>query len=141
MIDDDVESLKARLAALDGPSRVRPLLELGQELANRYVRVGPGSAAALPELNAAIEALNKAYQYFDPGDPLRGQVACQLGWLMGMRHIGHGGASRTGRSAFSCWKRRSGFRSCPVMQAVARIVLGPAVPQPGSGWSSARQIS
>lgn len=124
MTDDGIESLEERLRGLQGHSRARLLLELGQVRANRYWRKGPGTADALEELNAAIEALNEAYKYFEKGDPLRGQVASQLGWLFGTRHTAHAGKEEDRETGITLLEEAIGFPQLPpVMQAVARIIL------------------
>jgi hypothetical protein len=66
-----------------------PLTRLGQALAERYWRTGLASPAGLPDLDAAVAALEEAYGYMRDGDGLRGQLAGQLGWLMAARHSVH----------------------------------------------------
>jgi hypothetical protein len=125
MTSDAVESLRAELAGLHGPARAVPLLKLGQALADRYWRAGIGSPTARRELDAAVEAVDEAYGYLEPGDLLRGQAAAVLGWLLGMRHGVHGGATRDRETGIHLLEEAVAFPSLPPMQAsVARIALG-----------------
>jgi hypothetical protein len=107
--EDTVERVRRELAGLSGPLRCRPLLELGRALADRYWRTGPGKPAGLPDLSAAIDAMDEAYGYLELGDPARGHVASGLGWLLAVRHMTHDGPVRPpghrvlrGGAAFRC---------------------------------------
>ncbi|BEL04067.1 hypothetical protein Q0Z83_022580 [Actinoplanes sichuanensis] len=98
---DDADPLRRRLAGLAGPARTQTLCELGQLLADRYWRTGPGNPKGLPDLEESIGHLDEAYGYFQPGDGLRGAVAAQLGSLLTARFSGHGGAERDRESAIA----------------------------------------
>lgn len=124
MSDVGIERLKEQLAGLTGPSRARPLLELGQALAQEYWRIGPGMPATFLTLNEAIGALDEAYGYFDSADPLRGLVASQLGWLRGLRHLAHAPDEQDRDTGIELLEEAIGFAQLPsVMQAIARIAL------------------
>ncbi|GAA1996892.1 CHAT domain-containing protein [Catenulispora subtropica] len=77
------DALRAELAALTGPARTRPLLELGQLCAHLHQRAGITSPAARPYLLEAIEALDEAYDRLDPGDANRVRCGTTLGMLLG----------------------------------------------------------
>ncbi|MEV6349151.1 hypothetical protein [Actinoplanes sp. NPDC051851] len=70
---------------------VRDLIEEGAGLTDRFLRAGPGTPAARPHLDRAIDVLESAYRRLDAGQMLRGGLAGQLGWLYGVRHLAHGG--------------------------------------------------
>ncbi|MBM2615056.1 hypothetical protein JIG36_05715 [Actinoplanes sp. LDG1-06] len=89
--DEKAAALRTRLTRLSGPARTRALLELGSHLADRYWRERPGSASGLPFLNEAVDVVEEAHGYLSPGDTLWSQVGSQLGWLIGTRHMAHGG--------------------------------------------------
>jgi len=123
--DDAVAAKRAELDRLTGAARTRALLELGRLLSDRYWRAGPGRPAAAPYLDAAVKALDEAYGYLDPGDNLRGQVAAQLGWLLGARHLAHGSADRDQKTAMHLLEEALAFPQLPpILRSVARIVLG-----------------
>ncbi len=108
--------LRAQLARLTGPARVRPLMELSQILSDRYWRIGPGQPAGRPTLDDAIGCLAEAHGTFDPGDPLRAQIAAQLGWLLSTRHVAHGGPGEDRNQAIELLE-----------EAVAAVGLPPAI--------------
>jgi hypothetical protein len=121
----DENDLRARRKNLSGPARARPLLELTQKLADRYMRIGPGKPAALPVLDEAIVAIDEAYAYFVPGDALRPAVAGTRGWLHGTRHLAHLGAGDD--LAIGIEQLEEGLRSpglAPMMFAMCQITLG-----------------
>ncbi|WP_405095141.1 hypothetical protein [Micromonospora sp. NBC_01412] len=125
MEEDTEKQLRARLARLTGAARTRPLLELFQILADRYWRAGPGRPAGLPALNEAIDCLTEAYGYLPPGDPMRAQVASQLGWFLGMRQIAHGGPEGDRQRAIGLLEEGLAATNLPPMfTCVARITLG-----------------
>ncbi|BEL06349.1 hypothetical protein Q0Z83_045400 [Actinoplanes sichuanensis] len=104
---------------------LRGQVEKGAELTNRYLRAGPGSAGARQYLDEAIGVLEKAYQRVDPGEELRGQVAAQLGWLYGMRHLLHGGDPRDRTTGIHLLDESLGFPGqSPVLSGGSRLVLG-----------------
>ncbi len=86
MSDDIIAKLRAELGGLSGAARLMPLLRLGQALGERYWRLGHGTPAALPDLNAAIAALREAHGYMADGDGMRAHVAGMLGWQLSARH-------------------------------------------------------
>lgn len=93
-MSQSAEALREELEHLRGAERTIPLLKLGQIRFDQYWRAGPGSPAALPALNAAIEAFDEAYGYIDPADTMRGTAAATLGWLFGARSVAHAGPPR-----------------------------------------------
>ncbi|MEV0005829.1 CHAT domain-containing protein [Micromonospora sp. NPDC050980] len=124
-MQDPIERLREELSRLTGPARLPKLTQLGQALATDYWRAGPGRPAALGLLSAAIEAWDEAYRLVDPGDPARGQVAVQLGWLLSARHSAHGSGPRDRDSGIFVLTEATKFTNLPPMQAaMARIALG-----------------
>ena len=122
--EDTVARLRAELARLDGPARVGPSVRLGQALFERYWRAGPGQSAALPALNAAIEALDEAYGLIDFADPARGTVAGFLGWALAARHGAHGGAERDRETGIHLLDEALRYPNLPpAMGAAGRLVL------------------
>jgi hypothetical protein len=122
---DVISRLRAELDKLSGPARTGALVRLGQALAERYWRTGPGSPAALPDLNAAIDALNEAYGYFDPADPFRGHVAAQLGWLLSARNTAHSASEHDQETGIQILEEALTFPSLvPAIGSMARIGLG-----------------
>lgn len=125
MTDDDLEALRADLARHTGTARTRPLITLGNALAERYWRVAPGTSAGEPYLNEAIHVIDEAYGYLEPGQFLRGQVASQLGWLIGNRHAVHGGPEQDRERGIRLLEEALTFPQLPQMlQTLARLVLG-----------------
>ncbi|GID65577.1 hypothetical protein Acy02nite_34580 [Actinoplanes cyaneus] len=109
----------------DDDEGLRALVEHGADLTNRYLRAGPGSAAARPHLDEAITVLEKAYQRIEPAETLRGQVAAQLGWLHGMRHLAHGGAAGDRTAAVHLLDESLGFPGqSPVLAGGSKLILG-----------------
>lgn len=92
--DDTIVMLQAELAGLSGGVRLATLIRLGQALVERYWRSGQGLPERLPDLNAAIDAMDEAYGYMRAGDDLRDRVASWLGMLLGMRHVVHAEAEQ-----------------------------------------------
>lgn len=86
MSDDDITRLRTELAGMDGPARLPLLAQLGQALAMRFWRAGPGTPAGRPDLDGAVDALREAYSLQFEDDPMRGHVAGLLGMLLGTRH-------------------------------------------------------
>ncbi|MEV6829498.1 hypothetical protein [Amycolatopsis sp. NPDC051102] len=86
---DTVAELRAELEKLHGPAKVAPLTRLAQILAQQYWRTGPGRPEAQPDLDEAIAALQECLEHLRAGDSVRGQVAAQLGWLLGARYGAH----------------------------------------------------
>ncbi|MFI1195443.1 CHAT domain-containing protein [Micromonospora sp. NPDC020750] len=125
MQEDTEKELRARLSRLTGAARTRPLIELFQILADRYWRAGPGRPAALPALDEAIDCLTEAYGYLRPGDPMRAQVASQLGWFIGTRQIAHGGPeSDRPRAAGLLEEALAATNLPPMFTCIARMTLG-----------------
>ncbi|GAB7046463.1 hypothetical protein [Catenuloplanes indicus] len=91
MQDTTTASLRAELAGLTGAERVRPLLQLGQQLMNDYWRSGPGQPGALPYLNQAIEVVSEACEHLETGDAHRGSAVAMLGVARAMRGLAHAG--------------------------------------------------
>jgi hypothetical protein len=125
MTDDRLETLRAQVAKLTGPARTRPLLELGQALADRYWRAGPGTPGALPYLNEAITVQDEAYGYFDPADRWRAQVASQRGGLYGARHLAHGSPESDRETGVAQLEEALAFPGLPpAVQVMSRMTLG-----------------
>ena len=125
MNDDGLDALRAAVADHAGPARARPLTELGQALAQRYWQVGPGSPAAQPHLDEAIAVLEEAYGYLEPGEFPRGMQAGMLGWLLGIRHVAHGGPVDDRERGIALLDEALGFpQLAPMMALLARVVLG-----------------
>lgn len=125
MTADRLDELRANVARHEGVAQTRPLMELGQELANTYWRIGPGSPAATPVLDEAIGVLDEAYGYLNAGDAMRGQVAAMLGWLSGVRHTAHGGSERDRETGIFLLDEALGYPHLPpIPQTVARVILG-----------------
>ncbi|MEU7753084.1 hypothetical protein [Micromonospora sp. NPDC049171] len=126
MVNDDKEKrLRDQLARLTGPARVRPLMELSQILADRYWRIGPGQASGRPALDDAIACLVEAHGMFDPGDPLRAQIAAQSGWLLSARHVAHGSPNEDREQAIKLLEEAvAAVGLPPVFPVIARFALG-----------------
>ncbi|WP_433348821.1 CHAT domain-containing protein [Micromonospora sp. CA-111912] len=125
MAEDTEKELRARLARLTGAARTRPLLELFQILADRYWRAGPGRPAALPALDEAVDCLTEAYGHLRPGDPMRAQVASQLGWFLGARQMAHGGPESDRQRAAGLLEEALAATNLPPMfTCIARMTLG-----------------
>ncbi|MEH0844160.1 hypothetical protein V6U81_17370 [Micromonospora sp. CPCC 205711] len=125
MNEDKETRLRAQLARLTGPARVRPLMELSQILVDRYWRIGPGQATGQPMLDDAIDCLAEAYDMFGPGDPLRAQIAAQLGWLLSARHVAHGGPHEDREKAIGLLEEAvAAVGLPPVFPLIARFALG-----------------
>ncbi|MFF3868956.1 hypothetical protein [Micromonospora sp. NPDC001898] len=125
MAEETEKELRARLARLTGAARTRPLIELFQILADRYWRAGPGRPAALPALDGAIDCLTEAYGYLRPGDPMRAQVASQLGWFIGTRQMAHGGPESDRQRAAGLLEEALAATNLPPMfTCIARMTLG-----------------
>jgi hypothetical protein len=124
-MQDSTERLREELSRMTGPARLPKLTQLGQALATDYWRAGPGRPAALGVLSAAIDAWDEAYGLLDPGDPARGQVAVQLGWLLSARHGAHGSGPKDRDTGIFVLTEAARFTNLPPMQAaMARIALG-----------------
>jgi hypothetical protein len=123
--NEAVDSIRAELTGMSGAARTRPLLRLGQAFTDRYWRTGPGLAAALPDLNEAIKAFEEACGYFDRRDTFRGIAAAQLGWLLGARHLAHGGSEHDRENGILLLEEALTFSSLPpTLRTMARLVLG-----------------
>ncbi|MGB2567917.1 hypothetical protein ACPFP2_05625 [Micromonospora citrea] len=108
-----------------GPARIRLLMERAQQLTDRYWRIGPGQATALPVLDDAIDCLTEAYDLFDAADPLRAQLAAQLGWLLSARHVAHGGPDIDRQKAVGLLEEAvAAVGAPPVLSIIARFALG-----------------
>ncbi|MCU7730046.1 hypothetical protein ODJ79_40565 [Actinoplanes sp. KI2] len=104
---------------------LREMLERGAMLADRFLRAGPGSAGARPYLDEAITVLDRAYARLEPGGALRGQVAAQLGWFHGIRHLAHGGSAHDRTAGMHMLDESLRFANLPqIQQAGNRIMLG-----------------
>lgn len=122
---DRIAKLRAELANLSGPARCPTLLMLGQALADRYWRTGPGRPANLPDLNDAIAALEEAYGYLEPRDQQRGVTANALGWTRGARHTLHGGDVADRDAAIRLLEESLSFTALPPLNATTgRLMLG-----------------
>src|SRR4051812_1943575 len=123
--DNSVDALRARLSGLSGADRIRPLLELGRLLADRYWRAGPGSTASRPHLDAAVAAIQEAYDSLDPTDQRRGPVAGNLGWLLAARSTAHGGADSDREAGIRLLNEALSFPDLPPsMRRIGRLCLG-----------------
>ena len=101
------------------------LIQEGAVLTDRYLKAGPGSAAARPHLDAAITVLDRAYARLEPGEAVRGQVAGQVGWLYGIRHLAHDGVERDRSTAIHLLEESLEFPNIPpVLAGSCRIILG-----------------
>ncbi|WP_203712743.1 CHAT domain-containing protein [Asanoa siamensis] len=124
-MDETIADLRDALSRLDGPARVPVLVRLGHELTRRYWRAGPGQPAALADLSAAVEAWDAAYRLLDAGDPARGQVAAQLGWLLAARHGAHGGDQQDRDTGLFVLGEALTFTNLPpALAAMARLSRG-----------------
>lgn len=104
---------------------LRALVERGAGLTNRYVTAGPGTPAGVPHLEAAIDAFEEAYRRLEPDHGLRGQVAGQLGWLYGIRHLAHQGDPGDRTKGIHLLDESLQFPNLPpVLEGGNRIVLG-----------------
>lgn len=122
---DTMDALRADLSNLEGPARTRPLIELGRLLADQYWRLGPGQPTALRWLNEAVDALDEAYQYFDPADVLRGNTAAMLGGLYAVRYVAHGGAVQDRERGIVLLEETLSFPTTPAMlRGFSRAYLG-----------------
>lgn len=65
----------------------------GQKHGMAYWRAGPGTPSARADLDNSIAAFDQAYRLVHPNDPVRGQIAAQLGWLLTARHGAHGSST------------------------------------------------
>jgi hypothetical protein len=125
MTDDSLEVLRANLARHTKKARTRPLVELGQALADRYWRVGPRSPEGGPYLDEAIEVTDEAYGHLEPGEFLRGQVAGRLGWLIGFRHMMHGSPESDRERGIDLLEEALTFPQQPqIIQSCVRFTLG-----------------
>ncbi|MFI1993850.1 hypothetical protein [Actinoplanes sp. NPDC020271] len=115
---DELDGLRRELARHTGPARTPHLHELARMLTDRYWRIGPGNAAALPDLSEAIEALTEELGWFAADDALRATVAAHLGTLLGTRHLGHHGPDSD---------RESGIVLLTEALANPRLPFGPSV--------------
>lgn len=89
-----LDELRADLTRHTGRARAIPLLRLGQAMAMEYWRLGPGQPTARSALDEAIDTLEEALDHIDRELPLYRQTAAMLGWLVGTRHLAHGGPDR-----------------------------------------------
>ncbi|MFI5911027.1 hypothetical protein [Dactylosporangium sp. NPDC051541] len=122
---DAMDALRDDLRGLEGAARTRPLMELGRLLADDYWRKGPGSPAALPSLHEAVDVLDEAYQYLDPADVLRGNVAGMLGGLYAVRHVAHAGAVQDRERGIFLLEETLSFPTLPaVLHNFSRVYLG-----------------
>jgi hypothetical protein len=78
-VDDTIARLRAELAGLGEPARTAPLIRLGQALVARVIQNGPSAPSALPDIDAAVTALDEALGNLREDDPVRGAVSCILG--------------------------------------------------------------
>lgn len=124
-MDATIAKLREELSHLNGPVRLRKLLALGQELCNRYLRTGPGTPGALGDLSDSIAVTREAYDLVQPGDPVRGPIAGQLGWLLAVRHGGHGTSVNDRETGIELLGQALGGPALPPAQTVtARLALG-----------------
>lgn len=125
MNDDGLDALRATVEQCTGTARTQPLTRLGQALASRYWQVGPGSPAAQPYLDEAIQVLGEAYGHLESGQLLRGMQAGLLGWLLGTRHVAHGSPVADREQGIVLLDEALGFpRLPPMLQLLCRLVLG-----------------
>jgi hypothetical protein len=120
-----ITKLRAELAPLEGAVRLGPLTRLGQALAERYWRGGPGQPSGLPHLNGAIEALQEAYGYMRADDGLRGQVAGMLGWNLAARHSLHPDAGQDRETGIRMLEEAIASPNLSeLLRAMCRVQLG-----------------
>ncbi|MGY1673074.1 hypothetical protein [Geodermatophilus sp. SYSU D00710] len=125
MTDDRLDALRARVAQQTGAARTRLLMELGQELCHRYWQIGPGSPRAEPYLDEAVTVLDEAHGHLQAGQFPRPMAAGMLGWLLGVRHVVHGGSDDDRERGIERLDEALSFISLPPMlQLTFRIVLG-----------------
>jgi hypothetical protein len=127
MTGDGLDELRRNLARhREGDAaRARPLIQLGQALADKYWRVGPGLPAARRYLDEGIDVFKEAYGYLEENTFLRGQVAGQLGWLLGTRHGVDFSAEADREQAIRLLEEALAFPQLPRMaQMVSRLTLG-----------------
>ena len=125
MSDDIIAQLEAELSGLSDAARLPSLTRLGQALADRYWRTGPGTPGSVVPLNGAIAALDEAHGYMRDDDGLRGTVAGQLGWLLGARCTLHAGDARDRDKAFRMLEEALGSSALPaIMTTMCRVQLG-----------------
>ena len=124
-MDETVMNLQDKLASLVGPPRVPALNQLAQVHARRYWQIGPGNPAGLDDLSAAISMWSEAYALLDRSDPLRGQVAGQLGWLLSGRYTLHGGGPEDQSIGINVLTEALTFTNLPPIQVtIGQLALG-----------------
>jgi hypothetical protein len=125
MNDDGLDALRAAVEQCTRAARTQPLTRLGQALANRYWQIGPGSPAAQPYLDEAIQVIGEAYGHLESGQIPRGMQAGLLGWLLGARHVAHGSPVADRERGIVLLDEALGFPQLPQMlQQLCRLVLG-----------------
>lgn len=125
MSREHIDQVRAKLANLDGPVRLPALVELAQVLMAEYIRLGPATPAAKPDLDASIDAFDEAYGYLDAGDPARGQVAGMLGFQLANRFAAHGGDERDRETAIHVLEEALSFPDLPAqLRGISRLSLG-----------------
>ncbi|MBL7258024.1 hypothetical protein [Paractinoplanes lichenicola] len=125
MYDQQIAGARAALGRATGPARGRPLLELGQLLAMRYWQKGPGTTAALPDVDEAITVLTEGVGYLDPGDAMRLQAIAQLGTLIGGRVVAYGDEPGPREKAIDLLlEALEPDRLVPVQRDTCRLILG-----------------
>ncbi|WP_431899104.1 CHAT domain-containing protein [Micromonospora chalcea] len=122
---DKVSELRDRLDRLSGGERAHTLVELGRALVERYWRSGPGSPASLPDLTAAIEAFESAHALLGETATIRPTVRFYLGWLLGVRHSAHGGATTDRERGITLLGAATQLPHLPPsLGEIARLTLG-----------------
>lgn len=122
--DHLIDRLRAELAGLTGAARGAPLARLGQALLQRSLHVGIVTESALPDLNAAVTALEEALDHARQGDPLRVNVLFLLGFALSTR-TNHLNDDRDRDVAIGhLTEALSADRLPPATEAGARVVLG-----------------
>ena len=80
MNDDDLDALRAEVDRHTGPARAQPLTALGQALAQRYWRVGPGQPGRRSPISTRRSACStRRTGYLEAGEFPRGMLAILAG--------------------------------------------------------------
>lgn len=125
MTDDELDALRSELGRLSGSERIRRQIELAQALTASYRRARAGDPSAQPYLEEAIEVLAEAYDHLEPGELLRGTVAAQAGWLLGVRYVNHGRSENDLETGIRLLEEALTFPESPYLpRATVLLVIG-----------------